>query len=180
MEDILIHLKTLYDAGGTNTGRKYDYPKIAAARVLSLESIAHLQNVDIDCMRIDDLPVKQMSVMPSFVVPPELDKKVRETVKEAGERAKKAVKDYLAENSEFDINSSAWGWTYVCTDEVSLITQALQNAGLSKTYSDGIYRLTVDNYLTNSVMLSGIGTKAAAEYLSSELGQHFYEDQKYD
>lgn len=180
MEDVLMHLKTLYDAGSTNAGREYDCPKIAAARVLSLESIARMQSMDISYMKIDDLPVKQMSVIPSFVVSPDLDKKVREAVKNAGERAKKAVEDYLVENPEFDVNSGAWGWTYVCTDNVSPITQALQNAGLSETYSDGIYRLKVDNYVTNSIMLSGIGTKAAADYLSSELGLHFYNDQQYD
>ena len=46
MELVLNHLKTLYDAGSTNAGRKYDKNKIAAARVLSLESISHFSNTD--------------------------------------------------------------------------------------------------------------------------------------
>lgn len=180
MEEILTHLKTLYDAGGTNVGRAYNCQQIAAARVLSLESMAHLSGGNISSMRIDDLPTKQMKLMPNFPVTPALDKKVRDAVIEAGIRAQRAVKDYLTENPEFNDQMGDWGWTYVCTKQVSEITQALQNAGLSKTYSDGVYRLHVENHPTHSVMLSGIGTRAAAEYLTSELGQKFYVIREYD
>ena len=73
MEEILIHLKTLYDAGGKNRGGNYNCSSIAGARVLSLESIAHFSNMDISRMRIDDLPVKQLKVMPNFIVDEKLE-----------------------------------------------------------------------------------------------------------
>ena len=63
---------------------------------------------------------------------------------------------------------------YICTNVVSDITQALQNINCSRTYSDGIYRLNVNNYQTSNVELLEIGAEAAACYLSSELGQYFY------
>lgn len=180
MEEILIHLKTLYDSSSKNRGGTYNRNMIAAARVLSLESIVHLDSVDISRMRIDDLPVKQMSVMPNFSVTEALDKKVRNAVKEAGIKANEAAKDFLAKNPDFDEGKGAWGWTYVCTQTVSETTQALQDANLSRTYADGIYRLNIDNYRTSHVELSVIGAKAAAKYLTSELKQFFDVEIRWD
>ena len=174
MEEILIHLKTLYDAGGKNRGGNYNCSSIAGARVLSLESIAHFSNMDISRMRIDDLPVKQLKVMPNFIVDEKLEKKVLYAINEAGKIAQNTIREYLKNHPTFDENQGYWGWAYICTNVVSDITQALQNINCSRTYSDGIYRLNVNNYQTSNVELLEIGAEAAACYLSSELGQYFY------
>ena len=174
MELVLNHLKTLYDAGSTNAGRKYDKNKIAAARVLSLESISHFSNTDISQLKIDNLPIKQMRVIPNFIVTHELDRKIRNAVLEASKKADEAIKDFLSKNPDFDENKGAWGWAYVCTQNISETTQALQNADLSKTYSDGIYRLHLVDYKTSNLNLLEVGAEAAAKYLTKELEQPFF------
>ncbi|MDY3141763.1 MAG: hypothetical protein SOW30_03645 [Parabacteroides sp.] len=172
MEIVLKHLKTLYDAGHTNTGREYDKNKIAAARVLSLEGITHFS--DISQLKIDDLPIKQMKVIPNFVVTRELDNKVREAALEASKKATEAIKVFLLTHPDFDENKGEWGWAYVCTQNISETTEALQNAGLSKTYSDGIYRLNLVDYKTSNLVLLEVGAEAAAKYLTNELRQPFF------
>ena len=174
MELVLNHLKTLYDAGSTNAGRKFDKNKIAAARVLSLESISHFSNTDISQLKIDNLPIKQMRVIPNFIVTHELDRKIRNAVLEASKKADEAIKDFLSKNPDFDENKGAWGWAYVCTQNISETTQALQNADLSKTYSDGIYRLHLVDYKTSNLNLLEVGAEAAAKYLTKELEQPFF------
>lgn len=84
------------------------------------------------------------------------------------------LENILKIHPTFDENQGYWGWAYICTNVVSDITQALQNINCSRTYSDGIYRLNVNNYQTSNVELLEIGAEAAACYLSSELGQYFY------
>ena len=173
-EIILGHLKTLYDAGSTNHGITYDKNKIAAAKVLSLENINHLSNTDLSQLKIDDIPAKQMRIMPNFVLTRDLDNKVRTAVLEASNKAKEAINDYLIKNPDFNDNQGERGWAYVCTQKISEITEALQNAGLSKTYSDGIYRLNLISHNTSNLHLLAIGAEAAAKYLTDVLRQSFF------
>lgn len=80
-------------------------------------------------------------------------KKVLYAINEAGKIAQNTIREYLKNHPTFDENQGYWGWAYICTNVVSDITQALQNINCSRTYSDGIYRLNVNNYQTSNVEL---------------------------
>lgn len=112
--------------------------------------------------------------MPNFVLTRDLDNKVRTAVLEASNKAKEAINDYLIKNPDFNDNQGERGWAYVCTQKISEITEALQNAGLSKTYSDGIYRLNLISHNTSNLHLLAIGAEAAAKYLTDVLRQSFF------
>lgn len=178
--ETIMHLKNLYDAGSTGLGLEYDISKIAATRVVSMETIGKLQDIDINHVRIEDLPTKQMAVMPTFTVSANLEAKVKDAVEEAGKISVNAVESYLKQNSDFDEQKGFWGWAYVCTNEQTETTQALQNVGLSHTYADGIYRLSVKEYRTSNLDLLEIGAEAAAHFLEKVLGQRFYVVTKLD
>jgi hypothetical protein len=75
---------------------------------------------------------------------------------------------------EFDDQKGDWGWAIVCTSIQSEVTQALQNVGVCHTYSDGIYRLSIEEYKTSNLELLYKGAEAAAKFLTKELGQEFY------
>lgn len=180
MEDVLLHLKNLYDAGGTDIGLEYNKKIIASAKVLSLETVSKLRNIDYRTMKIENLPMRQMKIMPTFKVSPKLLDKVNRAVKEAGRIAVGSVEKYLKANSGFDENIGDWGWAHIITYDVSEVTQALQDANLATTYSDGIYYIKVAEYRTSNLELLEIGAKAAADYLTKELGQKFYVKTKLD
>ena len=176
----ILFLKNLYDAGSTGLGLDYNMGLIASTRVVSLEAIAKMDNIDVDHIRIEDLPMRQMAIMPTFSVSAEIDQKVRRAVQKAGQLAIDTVEKYLKEHPDFDQQKGFWGWAYVCTTVQSEVTQALQDARLSHTYADGIYRLTVDEFRTSNLELLEMGAEAAADYLTKELGQQFYVETKLD
>ena len=178
--ETIMHLKNLYDARSTGLGQEYDVNKIATTKVVSLETIAKIQNLDMNHVRIEDFPTRQMAVMPTFVVSKDLEEKVKAVIEEAGNISVAAVTEYLKQNPDFDEQKGFWGWAYVCTNEQTEITQALQNTGLSHTYADGIYRLRVKEYRTSNLELLEVGAEAASSFLEKTLGQHFYVATKLD
>lgn len=80
----------------------------------------------------------------------------------------------LKEHPDFDEQKGYWGWATVCTATQSEITQALQNIGVCHTFSDGIYRLRIEEYRTSNLELLVTGAEAAAKFLEKELGQEFH------
>jgi len=173
-EDLLLHLKNLYDAGCRNTGFQYNEKMIASAKVLSLETLANNKDIDFYTMKIEDLPMKQMRIMPEFTVPQELLDKVKKVIEIANQTSLKSVKEYLENNPSFEEEKGCYGFANVCTDSASEVTQALQDAGLAKAYSNGCYFIKIEEYKTFNLELLEIGAKAAAKYLTKELGQYFY------
>lgn len=173
-EDLLLHLKNLYDAGCRNTGPEYNIKMISSAKVLSLETIARSNDIDPHTMKIEDLPMKQMRMIPEFDVSSELTDKVRKAIVEANEISIKSVEEYLVKNPSFDEQKGYWGFAHVCTSHISEVTQALQDAGFAKAYSNGDYYIDVDEYRTCNLELLEIGADAAAKYLTKELGQNFF------
>lgn len=59
-EDILLHLKNLYDSGCRNTGFDYNKEIISSAKVLSLEAIANEENIDFQEQKDNKTKVKQL------------------------------------------------------------------------------------------------------------------------
>ena len=173
-QQVLMHLKNLYDSGGTSTGLEYNINMIAAAKVLSLEPLNKLEPQRLLTIRLDDLDLKQIPIMPLIEVGKELEARVKEAIQIAGNIAKESVTEFLDKNPDFDEQKGYWGWATVCTTVQSEITQALQNIGVCRTFSDGVYRLRIDEYRTGNLELLSIGAEAAANYLKKELGQEFH------
>lgn len=173
-EETLEYLKNLYDSGGTGTGYYYNVKMIAATRVLSLESLKALPPEKLNTLRLDDLDLKQIPIMPTIEVKKETEEKALESIRIASKVAVDTVANYLEHHPNFDEQKGYWGFATVCTTEQTELTQALQNIGVCHTYSDGIYRLSLDEYRTCNLDLLEMGATAAAKYLEKELGQHFY------
>ena len=179
-DDLLMHLKNLYDAGCRNTGYEYKIKMISSAKVLSLETIANTSDIDTHTMKIEDLPMKQMRIIPEFNVSPKLIEKARKAIVEANGISVRSVEEYLRKNPSFDEQKGYWGFAHVCTNSISEVTQALQDAGFAKAYSSGDYYINVDEYRTCNLELLEIGAQAAAEYLTKALGQYFFVKSRLD
>ena len=173
-EEILLHLKNLYDSGCRNTGFDYNKEMISSAKVLSLEAIANENNIDFHTMKIEDLPMKQLRIMPEFTVSDELLSKVKTTIAKASILSISAVKDYLLEHPDFDEQRGWYGFANVYTSKITEVTQALLQINAAKAYSDGDYLISVDEYRTSNLNLLEVGANAVAKYLTKELGQPFY------
>jgi len=178
--EVLSHLKNLFDSGSTNSGINYDTNKIAAAKVLSLESLAKQNNIEEKTIRIDDLNLKQLPILPHISVSQETEIKVREAIAQANKIKVEAVADYLKTHPEFDEQKGEWGWATVCTNTQSEVTQAMQNLGVCHTYADGVYRISLNGFHTSNLDLLSIGAEEAARYLEKTLGQQFYYIQELD
>ena len=173
-EEITEFLKNLYDSGSTNVGMTYNTDVIADTKVISLETIARMKNIDIHTMKIEDLSSEVMNKIPLYEVTDELLEKVRKAVIQAGDIAVDATKQYLNNHKDFDQQKGYYGWAHVCTTKVGEVTEALKRLKMAKTYSDGIYYLSIKEYQTLNLELLEIGSEAASKYLSQELGQYFF------
>lgn len=145
---------------------------ISSIKVLSLETISNSSDIDPHTMKIEELPMKQMRRIPEFNVSSE--EKVRKVIIEANRISVGSVEDFLNKNPLFDEQQGYYGFAHVCTNHISEVTQALQDAGFAKAYSDGDYYIKIDEYRTNNLDLLEIGADAAAKYLTKELGQNFF------
>jgi len=170
---VLSHLKNLYDSGGTNIGLNYNIKMIAAAKVIALDSLAGFSPEEQIRIRIDDLDLRQIPVMPTIKVSEGVALRVKTAIETAEEIAISTVASYLEVHPEFDEQKGNWGWATVCTDVQSEVTQAMQNIGVCHTYSDGVYRLSIKEYRTSNLQLLEMGAREAAAFLEKELGQRF-------
>lgn len=179
-EDLLLHLKNLYDAGCRNTGYEYNTKMISSIKVLSLETIASSSDIDLHTMKIEELPMKQMRRIPEYNVSPEQEEKVKKAIKEACRISVRSVEDFLEKNPLFNEQQGYYGFAHVCTNHISEVTQTLQDTGFAKAYSDGNYYIKIDEYRTSNLDLLEIGANAAAKYLTKELGQNFFVKSRLD
>ena len=171
--EVLNYLKTLYDSESWNNGIEYDTEMIKRVKVTSLEDIILLGDIDLSMEQIDKLPFSVIYTMPEIAVSPQTRILVSEKLAEAVWHAEEAMTRFREENPcethrEFD-----WGWTYVCTSEVSEITQALIGFGFS-SYADGLYRKNIISRYRDSLTTQLVGAEAAADYLTEKLGQDFF------
>ena len=173
-KEVLEFLKNLYDSGGTNVGFEYNTDLIASAKVISLESISQLDDVDMHTMKIEDLPSSKMDIMPTFEVTADILEKVQQAINKAGNISIDASEEFLKANPDFDEQKGYYGWAHICTSEVSVVTEALKKLKLASTYSDGVYYIRVEKYKTSNLELLEVGATAAADFLTQELGQRFY------
>ena len=169
---ILEQLKTMFDAKSRECGIEYNTKLISAAKVLSLESLCTAK-INLNNVRIEDVPFMQIPVQTTIPVSDEIRKKVIDVVSEANNVFNKAVDDFLAAHPEYVTPRYNWGTARVHTLEVTEITQAMVNEKLIANYGDGKYSMHVGRLICNDIDLEVIGAEAAAEYLTKELGQQF-------
>ena len=172
-QDILEQLKIMYDAGSRESGIEYNTSLISATKVLSLESLAEAK-IDVDNVRIEDVPFLQIPVKTVIPVTEAVRLKVIKAVAEAQNVCNHAIDDFLAKNPAYKTPEFNWGSAMVHTYEVSEVTQAMLDEELISNYGDGWYSMHVGRRICDDISLEEIGAKAAADYLTKELGQPFY------
>lgn len=124
--------------------------------------------------------MKQMRRILEFNVSLEQKEKVKKAIIEANRISVRSVEDFLEKNPLFDEQKGYYGFAHVCTNHISEVTQALQDTGFAKAYSDGDYYIEIDEYQTSNLKLLEIGADAAAKYLTKELGQNFFVKSRLD
>ena len=175
-KQIVEELRTQYDAGMDNYGREYRKSLIANTAVLSIESLSSL-TVDINTVRIDDLPLRSIPKIRKVTVSPGVLVKVEKAIVEAKKIAAQACEDAYAKNGD----SGPAGISNVVTfDGHSEITQALLQLEHAHA-TDGSYIMYgIVKSLVQSIDVNEAGATAAAKYLTDTLGQPFYERTRWD
>lgn len=173
--ELLNLIKGMYDAKSTNSGRDYNTTLLPAIKVISLESLA-LADVDLQSVRIEDIPYKQMKIMPEIKVSEEMRIKVKQYVPAAEQKGVEAIVAYKKLHPEHITKDFDWGHVHACTNEISEVTQALLEEGLAYTFSDGKYIIFIGkgDWPYDDSTLLYIGARATAEYLTQIFGQRFY------
>lgn len=170
---VLNFLKTLYDSGCWNNGIEYDTGMIKRVKVISLEDILQLGDIDMSTVKIENLPFSVINVMPVISVSARTLAHVTDKLNQAIVLAEEAMARFREENPGPASQDFDWGWTYVCTEDVNETTQALIELGFA-TYADGIYRKNIISSYRPSLTTQQVGADVAADFLTRELGQEFY------
>lgn len=170
-EDVLNYLKSLYDAKSWNNGIEYNTYLIKNIKVVSFEDIEDFSKESI--VKVENLPFEIINTFPKIKVTSKKINDIKGKIEEAVLIAEKAMAEFKVQypkesNKDFD-----WGWTYICTAEITETTQALIELGFS-TYADGIYRKNLIKNYRDSLTTQLEGAEVAAQFLSKELGQHFF------
>ncbi|QNE42308.1 hypothetical protein F1C16_22045 (plasmid) [Hymenobacter sp. NBH84] len=169
-KQIVGELRNLYDAGSNNYDRDYDRALISNTGVLSFESLSKLR-VDMQKVRLDDLPLQSIPKIKQVIVEAATLKKVKEAVEEAKRVAHAASQELFTKNGD----SGPAGFSNLAThDGHSEITQALLQLEHA-TVVEGSYLLcSITNFPVQSMDVNEAGARAAAKYLTEALGQPFY------
>jgi hypothetical protein len=175
-EEIIEHLIHLIHSHGTNFDRLYDLKSIAHSYVLAIEDLDKLTNDTVN-VKLDDLPLSKVPRLPKIVVSQETLQKVKAAVENATTICFEASKKDFEQNGDYDICGFCTVVTYIVKSE---ITQALINLELADSYGKGYYAIRIRSYPTQGLGNQEIGHRAAAEYLTTELGQNFSTHSNWD
>lgn len=176
---ILEYLKTLHDSEGNNMGFCYDKVRIDKLKVIALEDISKYGP---SISRIEDIRSSFKSSYPQIHVTNETKTIVDKAIVEAEEYAKEQLNFFISENPDYNSGYSLAGFAWVCTDEISEITEAFILLGRAATFADGVYQLDLDlrNPYNDDINIAKLIANAAAERLTKALGQSFYVRSKLD
>ena len=169
----------MYDSGTRECGIPYNKSLLQSIKVLSLESLSKA-NINRSSVRIEDIPYLQIPVKTNIVVSEEIRLKVVNAINKAHQVSNESVANYLKNNPDYRTPEFNYGTAYVYTTEVSEITQALLNEKLATVSGNGKYWLHLGNYIYDDIDLEEIGAKAAADFLSQDLGQSFFYYRQWD
>lgn len=169
---ILKQLKNMYDSKCRNCGIGYNVDLIPAVKVLSLEALANA-NLNLGYVRIDDVPYLQTKVTTDISYTDEQRKIVMEAITRAGEVYDKTIDAFRCAHPDYVTPLCRWGAAYIYTEGITAVTQVLLNEGIANTYADGKYIMHIGRRILDDIDLETIGAKAAAEFLTQQLGQKF-------
>jgi hypothetical protein len=168
-EDILDHLRTLYDSGCDPFGREYNLSTIRQTSVISIESLKEIDK-ELSTIRLEDIPLKNFREFKEVKVSPATLERVKEALTEIEMMAYNVTEKYLAEHG----NAGSAGFCNVITyDAHSEVTQALIKLGVLKAYTNYYLLRVGKSYPTQSLDAIEAGKVAVAKYLSEKLGQSF-------
>ncbi|WP_456311574.1 hypothetical protein [Pseudomonas shirazensis] len=175
-EEIIEYLMHLIHSGSTDFAREYDIKLIERTHVLALEELDSLVKDPLK-VNLDDLPLNSVPRLPKIIVPKEILEKVKTAIECASTICyKESEKDYEA-HGDYDVS----GFCHIVTYDVkSEITQALIDLDIAHSYGKGSYTVYIKSYPVQGLGTQEIGHKAAAEYLTAELGQKFYTKSRWD
>lgn len=171
-KSMLELLKNMYDSGQTNLGYGYNLNLIKSAKVISIEEL-RLVGGDISKIKIEDISFSSLSRIHEFEVSKDIKEFVNHVWEEAREIAFEAASKYLA-TAYNNIDYGPAGFSNVYTVEQSEITQALVDLKIAHSFADGRYVLFgLRECMVQSIDVHEAGAKAAAEYLTEQLGIKF-------
>lgn len=174
-EDVLDYLKSLFDSKRWNNGIEYNIDLIKKLKVISFEDIANMNVSARLNIKVENLPFSIINTFPTFKVSKEKVEFIKEKINESIQLAEKAMAKFKVQNPNESNREFDWGWSYVCTSEITETIQALIELGFS-TFADGIYRKNLIESNNDSLTTQLVGAREAAKFLSKELGQYFFVD----
>lgn len=172
-EMIIDQLQNLFHSKSTNYDREYELEVIENTHVLALDELAKM-SIDPNTARLDDLPMSRIPKIKKITVRAEILEKVKIAWEKASEICLKAGANYVATYGE---GIGLCGYAHIITMEAnSEITQAFIDLDIASSRSDGSYHLYgLDHYPSQLIDVSEAGARAAADFLTQELGQFFSE-----
>ncbi|MFC4231468.1 hypothetical protein ACFOW1_06185 [Parasediminibacterium paludis] len=177
VERVIEQLKNLYHSKSTNHGREYNLKVIENTYVLSLDEVAKITK-DPNLVKLDDLPLSSIPKIQKIKVTAETIEKIKIAIQQASEIFYNESEKFINEHGE----KAPCGWSHVVTWESNTeITQALVDLGFANSYADGYYYINgLKSYPGQSIDVDEAGAKAAAEFLTKELGQKFSYHSRFD
>ncbi|MGY4538932.1 hypothetical protein ACVW0P_003355 [Mucilaginibacter sp. UYNi724] len=172
-EDVIDYLKNLFHSKSTNYGREYNLQIIANSYVLALEELSSIVK-DVHLIKLDDLPLHKLPKIEEVKVSEATLEKVKIAWSKASVISLQASTEFYEEHVKGNEKGSS-GFSHIITfDSNSEITQAFINLEIAESYADGYYHLRgLDSYHSQIIDVPEAGMKAAAKFLSEELGQSF-------
>lgn len=176
-EHIIENLKNLYHSGSTNHGLKYNLNLISNTFVLPLDELNKITK-DISLIKLDDLPLHSIPKIKHIAVKKETLEKVKAAIEKASEISYQKSKEHFDKYGDKDVCGHCNVITWYSNTE---ITQAMVDLKVASSYSDGYYYIHhLKAYPCQSLGAEEAGKNAAAEYLTSVLGQTFSTRSKWD
>lgn len=181
---ILDELKAYYHAEENFCGSSYRSVLLEACKVVSFESLkkagVELKNFNLDALPALNISKKIKQVRPSQSTLKKIELAIEEASKISYAASKEAFESYF--NKDTDGHpKDVCGYANVIThDSQSEITQALIDLELVWVSGSTYYINNLNTYPTQSITVNEIGAKAAADFLTKELGQNFYMKSHWD
>lgn len=181
-EDIIDFIKTLFDATTDDYGRELNVNAIKNTFVLSLEQLSSI-TVDLSKIRLEDIPLRTLTKIKKIIPSAETLKKVKEAWDKAQSIGYSASKDYY-DNYPFIRNGERLGPCGFCNiityEAHTEITEALLQLEIATSIEQKYIIYGLKTFPSQLLDIEESGAKAAAEFLTKELGQNFYTHSRLD
>ncbi len=177
VDDIIVYLQHIYHSESTNYDRPYNLRVIENTSIVSFEALSKLSD-DVDSIKLDDLPLKDLPKLSKIEVSKELVEKIKKAIEEASKINYEESEKLFKQVGDVGGCGRAHVVTYESRTE---ITQALIDLGIARSYGTGHYYVDVGrSYPAQSLDIDEIGKIKAAEFLTKELGQWFHTHWEWD